>query len=98
MNNKIHTTQEYIPIIDQFIGLKIRSLRLLHNFSREKLAIMINIMDLDLQEYEAGHNKITIDILDQIAKIFGKEISYFYDGLESLVEIPPLKQTRTESY
>lgn len=74
---------DYIEEIDKYIGNKIYSLRLAKGLSRQQLAKVIGVTHQQLQKYEKGNNRISVGRLVLIAKALGKEIRYFYDGLDS---------------
>ena len=74
---------DFIAEIDKVVGNKIYSLRLGKGLSRQQLATVIGVTHQQLQKYEKGTNRISIGRLVLIAKAFGKNISYFYEGIES---------------
>lgn len=73
----------YIEEVDKFIGSKIYSLRLAKGLSRQQLAQVIGVTHQQLQKYEKGNNRISVGRLVLIARALDKNISYFYDGLET---------------
>jgi len=81
---------DYIQKIDQFIGEKIYSLRLAKGLSRQQLAELIEVTHQQLQKYEKGVNRISVGRLVLIAKALGKNIDYFYEGLESSDNAEPI--------
>lgn len=83
---------DFIQEVDQFIGEKIYSLRLANGYSREQLASMIGVTHQQLQKYEKGINRISVGRLVLIAKALGKNVNYFYEGLESQNSEPVLTQ------
>ena len=74
---------DYIEEIDKFIGNKIYSLRLAKGLSRQQLSKVIGVTHQQLQKYEKGNNRISVGRLVLIAKALDKNISYFYEGLET---------------
>ena len=74
---------DYIEEIDKFIGNKIYSLRLAKGLSRQQLAKVIGVTHQQLQKYEKGNNRISVGRLVLISKALDKNISYFYEGLET---------------
>ncbi len=74
---------DYIIEVDKFIGKKIYSLRLALGYSRQQLSEVIGVTHQQLQKYEKGTNRISVGRLVLIAKALSKEISYFYEGLDS---------------
>jgi transcriptional regulator with XRE-family HTH domain len=83
---------DYIQEIDQFVGDKIYSLRLAKGLSRQQLAEVIGVTHQQLQKYEKGVNRISVGRLVLIAKALGKNINYFYEGIESNDTEPILTQ------
>ena len=74
---------DYIEEIDKFIGGKIYSLRLAKGLSRQQLSKVIGVTHQQLQKYEKGINRISVGRLVLISKALDKNISYFYEGIES---------------
>lgn len=74
---------DYIEKIDKHIGQKIYSLRLAQGLSRIQLAEVIGVTHQQLQKYEKGSNRISVGRLVLIAKALAKEVSYFYEDLDS---------------
>ncbi len=74
---------DYIEEIDKFIGGKIYSLRLAKGLSRQQLSKVIGVTHQQLQKYEKGSNRISVGRLVLISKALDKNISYFYEGIES---------------
>src|SRR5574343_2039695 len=74
---------DYIEEIDKLIGNKIYSLRLAKGLSRQQLSKVIGVTHQQLQKYEKGNNRISVGRLVLISKALDKNISYFYEGLET---------------
>ncbi|PCJ23661.1 MAG: transcriptional regulator [Rickettsiales bacterium] len=74
---------EYIQEVDKFVGGEIYSLRLAKGLSRQQLAKNIGVTHQQLQKYEKGTNRISVGRLVLIARALGKEIAFFYEGLDS---------------
>ena len=83
---------DYIVEVDKYIGGKIYSLRLAQGFSRQQLSQIIGVTHQQLQKYEKGTNRISVGRLVLIAKALSKDISYFYEGLESANSEPVVTQ------
>lgn len=83
---------DYILEIDQFIGGKIYSLRLAKGLSRQQLSKVIGVTHQQLQKYEKGANRISVGRLFLIAKALSKDVSYFYEGLETDIHEPVMTQ------
>ena len=76
-------TNSQLDKIDKFIGNKIYSLRLAKGLSRQQLSKVIGVTHQQLQKYEKGNNRISVGRLVLISKALDKNISYFYEGLET---------------
>ncbi len=76
--------------LDVQIGEKIRFLRKESKLSQGEVAQRLNVSFQQLQKYEKGVNRIPISRLFEIALIFNKDISYFFniDGEVSYVNVP----------
>jgi transcriptional regulator with XRE-family HTH domain len=61
------------------IGEKIRELRTAKNMSQEQLAEHLNVSTQQLHKYESGKNRIPIDNLLIICRIFDVDLNYFAD-------------------
>jgi transcriptional regulator with XRE-family HTH domain len=83
---------DYIVEVDKYIGERIYSLRLAQGFSRQQLSQIIGVTHQQLQKYEKGTNRISVGRLVLIAKALSKDISYFYEGLESANSEPVVTQ------
>ena len=83
---------DYIVEVDKYIGGSIYSLRLAQGFSRQQLSQIIGVTHQQLQKYEKGTNRISVGRLVLIAKALSKDISYFYEGLESANSEPVVTQ------
>jgi transcriptional regulator with XRE-family HTH domain len=83
---------DYIVEVDKYIGGRIYSLRLAQGFSRQQLSQIIGVTHQQLQKYEKGTNRISVGRLVLIAKALSKDISYFYEGLESADSEPVVTQ------
>lgn len=83
---------DYIAEVDQFIGGKIYSLRLAKGLSRQQLSKVIGVTHQQLQKYEKGTNRISVGRLVLIAKALSKNVSYFYEGLDSNTNEPIMTQ------
>jgi transcriptional regulator with XRE-family HTH domain len=66
--------------IDQHVGRRVRTARMLASVSQEKLADAIGVTFQQVQKYEKGTNRISVSRLQQIASMLNVPISYFYEG------------------
>ena len=61
------------------LGKQIYDLRVLNKDSQEDLAQKINTSRQTISKWEAGHSNPDFNILNQIAKLYGKDMSYFFE-------------------
>jgi transcriptional regulator with XRE-family HTH domain len=54
--------------------------RLLSNMSQEKLGDALSLTFQQVQKYEKGTNRISASRLQQLSKILGVPVSFFFDG------------------
>ncbi len=66
-------------LINRIIGQKIKLLRKSWGLSQIELAEKIGISFQQVQKYEKGATMISVMRLHQIAKVFGADISHFFD-------------------
>ena len=66
--------------INEYVGKAIRNLRQSKNLTLNEVAGRIKISYQQLQKYEKGTNRLSIDKLYDIAKFLGIEIYNFFPG------------------
>ncbi len=69
--------------IDRHVGARVRMRRLLVSMSQERLGDALGITFQQIQKYEKGANRIGASRLQQIAKILGVPVEFFFDGAPS---------------
>jgi transcriptional regulator with XRE-family HTH domain len=69
--------------IDRHVGARVRMRRLLVSMSQERLGEALGITFQQIQKYEKGANRIGASRLQQIAKILGVPVEFFFDGAPS---------------
>ena len=62
------------------IGRRIRLRRLEIGISQKELADKLGVTFQQVQKYETGHDRVGAARLQQIAKVLGVDIPFFYDG------------------
>lgn len=77
--------------IDVHVGARVRQARLLAGISQEKLGAGLGLTFQQVQKYEKGANRIVASRLEQIARLLGKPVAWFFGGLA--VEAGALKLT-----
>jgi transcriptional regulator with XRE-family HTH domain len=74
--------------IDKHVGARVRMRRMLASVSQEKLGEALGLTFQQVQKYEKGTNRISASRLQNIAKILGVPVSFFFEGAplgESLI-------------
>lgn len=79
---------EFTKRIDTLIGIKVNELRILKGLSRSQLASKIDVSHQQLQKYEKGTNRISVGRLASIAIALKKPVTFFFEGLNNVDELP----------
>jgi len=66
--------------IDRHVGSRVRMQRMLAGISQEKLGDALGLTFQQVQKYEKGTNRISASRLQQIAKMLGVPVSFFFEG------------------
>lgn len=66
--------------IDAHVALRLKAARLSAGLSQEQGAAHIGLTFQQLQKYEKGTNRISAGKLDMLAELYGKPVSWFFDG------------------
>ncbi len=66
--------------IDRHVGSRVRMRRMLIGMSQEKLGEALSLTFQQIQKYEKGANRISASKLQQIAKILGVPVEFFFEG------------------
>lgn len=66
---------------DKHVGSRVRMRRMMLSMSQEKLGDALGLTFQQVQKYEKGTNRIGASRLDQIARILGVTVSFFFEGL-----------------
>ncbi len=72
--------------IDKYVGSRVRARRVGLRISQTKLGEAIAVTFQQVQKYENGTNRIGASNLFKISKALGIEVSFFFEGVESLGE------------
>jgi transcriptional regulator with XRE-family HTH domain len=72
--------------IDRHVGSRVRMRRVLVGISQEKLGESLGLTFQQVQKYEKGTNRIGASRLQQISRILGVPVEYFFDGAPQTVE------------
>ena len=65
--------------VDRHVGSRVRMRRMMAGMSQEKLGSQLGITFQQLQKYEKGTNRIGASRLQQIARVLGVPVSYFFE-------------------
>src|SRR3954469_3991945 len=66
--------------IDRHVGSRVRMRRMMLGMSQEKLGDALSLTFQQVQKYEKGANRIGASRLQQIAKVLGVPVEFFFDG------------------
>lgn len=66
--------------IDRHVGSRVRMRRVLVGLSQEKLGEALGLTFQQVQKYEKGTNRIGASRLQQMSRILGVPVEYFFDG------------------
>jgi transcriptional regulator with XRE-family HTH domain len=66
--------------VDKHVGARVRSRRILVGMSQEKLGTSLGLTFQQVQKYEKGTNRIGASRLQNISKILGVPVAYFFEG------------------
>lgn len=66
--------------IDRHVGSRVRMRRMLVGMSQEKLGHALELTFQQVQKYEKGTNRIGASRLQQISRILGVPVEFFFEG------------------
>jgi transcriptional regulator with XRE-family HTH domain len=69
--------------IDKHVGSRVRMRRVLIGMSQERLGDALGLTFQQVQKYEKGTNRIGASRLQQISRILGMPVEFFFDGAPS---------------
>lgn len=84
---KAHKTKGRVEEYDREIGIRLRALRKLHNYTQDVLAKKLDITFQQVQKYEQGTNRISAGKIKQILNIFEIPSSYFFEDNKTAKKI-----------
>jgi transcriptional regulator with XRE-family HTH domain len=73
--------------IDIEIGKRLRQARVAAGLTQTELGVYLGISFQQVQKYEKGRNRIGGGRLYKIARTLGVKITYFFDGVDSLLDV-----------
>ncbi len=74
--------------IDRIVGQRLRWRRRELKLTQEQLGEKLGLTFQQVQKYEKGVNRISAGRLFEIAQALGIAITYFYEGVDELMENP----------
>jgi transcriptional regulator with XRE-family HTH domain len=77
--------------VDKHVGSRVRMRRVLVGLSQEKLGDSLGVTFQQVQKYEKGTNRIGASRLQQISKVLGVPVSFFFDDA-------PGEENKTEGF
>lgn len=83
-------------VIDEFVGKRLRSVRVSANLSQQQIAEVIGVTFQQIQKYELGKNRISAGNLYILAKFLNITLDDFYEGLEEEVIFSEIEPWRVE--
>lgn len=69
--------------VDVHVGNRIKTRRMMLNFSQTVLAKHCGITFQQIQKYEKGANRVSVSRLQEFAKLLDVPASFFFEGLPS---------------
>lgn len=75
--------------IDRIVGQRLRWRRRELKLTQEQLGERLGLTFQQVQKYEKGVNRISAGRLFEIAQALGITITYFYEGVDELLEATP---------
>ncbi len=80
-------TEPIINPIDQYVGSRIRTLRVSRNLRVSQLASLIGVTERQLQAFEAGSTRVGAETLSQIASALNEHAIFFFDGAPNFRDV-----------
>lgn len=76
--------------IDRIVGQRLRWRRRELKLTQEQLGERLGLTFQQVQKYEKGVNRISAGRLFEMAQVLGITITYFYEGVDDLLESPSI--------
>ena len=83
--------------VDRVVGQRVRWRRRELKLTQEKLGDLLGLTFQQVQKYEKGVNRISAGRLFEIASTLTVPITYFYEGVDDLLETVPAMMTVHET-
>ena len=82
--------------IDVEIGARMKQARVAAGLSQTELGTHLGISFQQVQKYEKGKNRVGGGRLYKIARVLGVKITYFFDGVDHLLDSDAVPAGRNE--
>jgi len=84
--------------IDRIVGQRLRWRRRELKLTQEQLGEKLGLTFQQVQKYEKGVNRISAGRLFEIAQVLGITITYFYEGVDELLESSPVVSVHEDDH
>ena len=84
--------------IDRIVGQRLRWRRRELKLTQEQLGEKLGLTFQQVQKYEKGVNRISAGRLFEIAQALGITITYFYEGVDDLLEEPGMLSVHEDDH
>ena len=84
--------------IDRIVGQRLRWRRRELKLTQEQLGEKLGLTFQQVQKYEKGVNLISAGRLFEIAQVLGITITYFYEGVDELLESSPVVSVHEDDH
>src|SRR5512133_373666 len=74
--------------VDKYVGSRVRMRRIMLGMSQEKLGEALGLTFQQVQKYEKGTNRIGASRLQQISRILGMPVEFFFEGSPATEQQP----------
>ena len=78
--------------IDRIVGQRLRWRRRELRLTQEQLGEQLGLTFQQVQKYEKGVNRVSAGRLYEMARVLDVSISYFYEGIDEILETLPTPQ------
>ncbi len=82
--------------IDVEIGARMKQARVAAGLSQTELGTHLGISFQQVQKYEKGVNRVSGGRLYRVARVLGVKITYFFDGVDHLLDSDAVPAGRNE--
>src|SRR6185312_9347866 len=62
-----------------FVGEKLTDIRLLHGYSRNELAKLVDVSEQSIWQYENNYNGPSLVVVNKLKELFNVKTKYFYE-------------------